>query len=398
MNSQQTEKPNRLTSLLVGSMLLLSIGITYARNNGNLPLLHLFKYSMIVVGGGLFAISLHQVRRGITEQDLILFFLLLYVLSQGLVAGGLAFTKSVVFCLMLTAWRSAEHVRISTKLTKFIIALQMLYGAQLIYTSRTPMAYMVPREGGELMITDTLTLGFSNPNETGMVLFYTISILLIATKNVLTASRWKYLVYAEVAYLYYLLIETTSRTSLLACSLTIIAILFNLENWKLRKHAGMVMALVLLHVPFCYVYMAMANMPFFAGMTFLNDKKLMSGRQHVYADFLDRWTNPTLGNLEVFQFDNAHNSGLAILVSIGLLGYIPYLIYTSTKVSELYKNLYRGKGIYPIMVLLSVFLIGYAEAAVLCRSDFFYTNLLLILCLAHNAPRVDQKASPTLLS
>ncbi len=370
------------TTAFVILIVILGAAMTYARARANISLMHVCQYLLIALGAGLLGNSfLHTPK--LKGSDFILIFLLFYTLLQGVIAGIAAVIAAGAFCQQLTAWRCSEQIHLSKKLGKIVLASEATIGLMLIYLSTTSDAHRLYINNRRVDI-DSLTLGFSNPNEAGMLLCSVIIILLIATKNFLSSPKWKLLIYTEVAYLYWLLIATECRTALLTCSLSILALLIKLEKKKLRKHTLIVLSIMMLHVPFCYLYMSMANTSSYNDIEFMG-KGLISGRQTVFAEVLNDWKNPLFGNMELFKFGNAHNGGLSIMVSIGIVGYILYCTYVGIKMKEMYHEHFRGDGIYAVLGILSFYIIAYTEATPLCSGNIFYINFLITLCLAHNA-------------
>ena len=157
----------------------------------------------------------------------------------------------------------------------------------------------------------SLTLGFTNPNLTGIYLFLIYSMLLI-----LCPERKKHIFFVLQIVLLYLIYLTKSRASLIAAGFITIL------GWMARNKMPKPLVLGICLVPFVYVFLHQWLHETGYQITFIG-KELFSGREYVYADYLRKinsFRELLLGSFERDIFANAHNAPLAVFTSIGLLG------------------------------------------------------------------------------
>ena len=108
-------------------------------------------------------------------------------------------------------------------------------------------------------------------------------------------------------------------------------------------------------VIFGVIYSYIALNPAYANVTLLG-KRLISGRERVYAEVLTMFNDPIFGDLNIFQFQNSHNSALTIIVNIGLLGYFIYSCFMAKNIITLGENGWRNPGYIMLLSFFEYFL------------------------------------------
>ncbi len=201
-----------------------------------------------------------------------------------------------------------------------------------------------------------LTLGFNNPNFTGMLLFFLFSLLFICRP-----PKFVMLSYVFELIVLYLLFKTQSRTSFLS-ALLILLLCVLIKPKPLPK--GIIMAVSI--IPFLFVkgYLELYGHLLDGGI-FLG-KELFTGRERVYARYLDHIQTPLdylIGHAQDEMFANAHNGPLAIFVSIGILGSICFFGILFYKLFTYNRAISNREAAAAILVLLACFVNSCGEAA-----------------------------------
>lgn len=320
----------------------------------------------------------------------LLFIIIIYIvfLIQLVSANRTVKISAYSFALMLTVWSVASTIELSDlskKVTAWAIILQ---GLLLIALSYSEYAYVLRNEYDSVI--DSLTLGFPNPNQTAIIIYSTISVLMIVRED-LKNKFLKLLTLAELAWLFYLLVLTDARISLLACIFVIFLQIRHKQTKRKFKFTEymkiFVFIMCILPLLFYLVYNYMYDNNILMDATFFG-KSFYSGRNTVFRWYLRYWNNLWLGNLNYFSFANAHNAALSILVNTGVVGYILHLIYTYSEISHLCKK--RNTNYISIMVILSYFVIGCAEAAIFISGSIYYVTLLTVCILANNTKELKE--------
>ncbi len=287
------------------------------------------------------------------------------------------------YIMMLTVWIVAANIRLSRFSRNFVIFITMSIGFLLISLSYSEYAYVVREDIDYIM--EALTLGFSNPNQAAIIVYSTIAVLLVQYDTIKN-TYIKWVVLAEIIWLFYLLILTDARTSILACLFVVVMKLIN--NFKLvesrvtRVNNGMLLFICVLPILFYWLYTYLYEHRILVGVEFLG-KDLFSGRNEVYNHSIDMWENKLFGNMERFSFENSHNASLTILLNTGIIGYLLYFVYTYLELVSLNKK--RIMNFLPVVVILSYFIMGCAETAILTGGNIYYVMLQTICVLANNA-------------
>ena len=116
-------------------------------------------------------------------------------------------------------------------------------------------------------------------------------------------------------------------------------------------------------------------------------KDLFSGRNTVYDNAIGKWENKLFGNMELFGFENSHNASLTILLNTGIIGYILYIAYTYLELKVL--NAQKKINFLPMVVVLSFFVMGGSETAIVTGGNIYYVMMLTVCVLANNSPETE---------
>lgn len=237
-------------------------------------------------------------------------------------------------------------------LKKFIFAVNLVISVVLIGFSFMPgIAY-----SGKL--EDSLYLGFNNPNETAVYLMANICILMLFFD---VLKRWLYKIplLCVIAYLSYLLYCTNSRTALIA---TILVIVYQLFARKWRVPKWVIFVAVLFPVIFLQVYAYLFENHYFLDAEIL-DKPFYSGREDDFIRVLDNLKGEWLfGDAGKYHFTNLHNGPLSILASVGVMGYVTYLLSIFSTLRYYYNGIKTKSQTIALIAILAIFVHSSAEA------------------------------------
>lgn len=380
MNTKISKKNVNLTFfflLLTIVQVIMNRSIAVADNT----LESLCSYIVMLLGFGIFFGSYFFIPE-INFKDFFLFLFLLYLFWIYMENSGREQLIAVLeFSLMLTVWRSSKIIMLSENAYKVLLFVEIIQGIIFILLSFSGVAYKPYVE--YTSVSEELTLGFPNPNQTGIILFSVIVILSLLVRSIYSEKRLRFLVYIEIIYLFVLLIRTDARTSILSCVVFMIFYFFNIANVLKRRHPVIVAILSIVSLPFVFIYNLLSE-KYSQENIMIFGKKLFSGRQRVYHNVLENWSNRAFGNLSDFCFQNSHNASLTILANIGIVGFIMYAIYIIAELLELYQSCYRKAAFYPFLAILCLFIMGCAETAVLTSGTVYFVNLLILVTICRN--------------
>ncbi len=225
---------------------------------------------------------------------------------------------------------------------------------------------------------DELTLGYRNPNETGMYLMLSFAIMFSgfeqAKKRLLKAGA---LILTVVLYVF--IWQTGSRTCILLASLIVLARVLNLI-WK----AGKWTRRLILVMPILVALWQLLFPEMIAQMTFL-DQGVDTGRREIYEEFLSSVTfwDSILGNFAKYPGLNMHSSIIALVAMFGVPATIVYMGYLESVMTHYFNRLRNPENFVAFAGFLAIILHGVAEAAMLVSGAVYagLGGLLFILML-----------------
>ena len=372
--------------MLICMLLISHLAMLLSLSIGIVSLERLCSYIILFVSFGIYIYS--YIRDPfVYKQDLIFIALVIYLIMLAVVYSWSYddIVSILVFLSMLTTWRGARVINCNKMIEKLLLNLFSIQGLFLIALYFTPLAYKSYQE--YVLVSSELTLGFSNPNQTGIILFFSLVILLILMSRCLISKARKIFLLTQIVALSFLLILTDARTSILSY---LLFLFFFLKKKKVKIHSLISSAIIVFPIVFVYLY-DMLSKTVLSNVVFWG-KKLFSGRQRVFEETLSMFDSKLFGNLSYFQFRNSHNALLTILVNIGVVGFILYLVFTIMSVNSLNRKCKINNNSICIIAILMMFIMGCAETAVLTGGTIYYVFMLVMLILSNNELKKQEEA------
>jgi len=377
--------PNFIFAMLQIFQLLM----LYALTNQNTSVESLCSYAIFGFGMLLFVFSVFL--KGYIEKGEVFLFAFMFYL---VVTFYIFETRQIIFpfllqyILMLTVWSSARIVKLTDTLIRFLhfcVFLQVVLLTSLYFS---PQAYAAFVDGTD--VSDLLTLGFSNPNQTGIVLCNLIGNLLILIK--FSKNKFVKTIYSiSIIILCYFLFLCDARTSIFTTFFILgYYIFFRRRNNKSRPHYVMIFLIFISSLIFLYIYLYMYNNEIWADLEIFG-KKLFSGREQIYSREFERWTNTWFGDMNRFYFRNSHNAMLTILINTGVIGLLFYIIHTFSNIKKIYDKYCLNTSNIGFIIIMSLFVNACAESSGLVSGTIYFNNMLLVCVLAEK--EFDEKGA-----
>lgn len=367
-----------LAVMLVGAVLLSHVVMLLSLSIGLVAMERTCSYAILLLSIGIYVYSYIK-NPVMSKQDIALIFIMLYLFVLAITGSWKYDDVKVVlvFLSMLTVWRGARIAICNKKIEKMLLYSFSTQALILIALYFTPLAYKSYQE--YVLVSSELTLGFSNPNQTGIIIFSTLSILLIMIRKCMVSKIQKIIFRTQIFGLSFLLILTDARTSILGY---LFFLVFYLKRKKTKINSLVSDAIICFPIIFIYLYDALSKTNL-QNVTFLG-KKLFSGRQRVYEEVLSMFSNKFFGNLSYFDFQNSHNALLTILVNIGIVGLFLYLAFTIMSFNSFNRRCNTPGGFMSMVAILALFIMGCTETAVLTGGTIYYVYMFVILLLSNN--------------
>lgn len=260
------------------------------------------------------------------------------------------------------------------------IIFPLYYGISwlFIYLSTTNVAHELESIYGTIQI-DELTLGYSNPNETGIYLFICLFVLLSGTfyyKNKII--RCVFLL--NVFFILYLIIKTKSRACILL-ALAILAMSIIIKRIRSIKFISKLMIIL----PLIWIFFVL-KFDFKATEITVLGESIETGRAELYIRPFNEMTFTSffIGDLEKFSFSNMHNAYISIFASVGIVGLASFFIFLYSKIiipCENFANFSMQEKISCVGVLLCI-IHSAVEAAVLVAGSAYAISFVTLYILA----------------
>lgn len=298
--------------------------------------------------------------------------------------------RTICFVMMFSAFDIGLTIKIDKTTSIYLFISYILQALLLIIISYSPLAYSIDLEVENRRF---LSLGFPNPNTTGVVLFSTVLVLIILYKSLFHPSSKKLfnikfiLILIVVLFLSRLLYLTNSRTSFVVCLLAVLLFFYYKCRSKKQPFPKFVMLLLLLlPIVYYFTYLYLSAKGIYSEIMIM-DKPLFSGREEVFEATNAVWTNHWFGNAAQLKYSNSHNVSLTIAANIGIIGFI---LYESYYLKRLFQYNKFGRDNLALLAICALFVHGCNEAVMFTGGSIFFVyvlNLCLLVQVDSNAMR-----------
>lgn len=374
-------------SLSIYISLLCNLGILIGNPLKIYPLVSLSTHVLIISIVG-FALLTFLQQLNVRRTDRIMFLafvvfliVVLFTFAQGMSVVLNKYVSALCFLMLPSYIVLFYRQSCSQETKKAIYRIAFVYWLVFLYLSISELSHIGYNDWG-IYQSKTLTLGFQNSNETGMMLFIPYVILLSAFADSDRVYR-KVLSGLAVLHLLYLIIETKSRTCIIL-SVFIAAVFLFRSTIKIAK-CWLTISILL---PFVTLLFQMLFSDLLDNIIILGETA-DSGRIWLWSSFIDNTSifEWLFGNVADYGGANMHNSYLSVVAAYGIVGFIPYLIFLWKSFNHYFVNLESSPINYSQRIafvgLLGVIIHGCAEAAFFVSGTVYagLVSLLFILAL-----------------
>lgn len=291
--------------------------------------------------------------------------------------------SAILFLTMLSIGFVYRKIDIS-RAKSIILLTHILIAISLVYFSGSPTAYEFTVNMGDYVgqkyIGDNLTFGFNNSNESGMYLYFVITILISLSFSL--RGKNKYLLYSLICYLIYFLVLTNCRTSLVTLVLVVLSFLLDRKKHRISKSSLCTLGIILTPFLFSLIYIYLSIRYENQDITILG-KPLFSGRESSFLNFYNIiGTSWFFGNIGHFHFANMLNAYITIFANIGLWGLIAYLYYQKSLLNKLACTQFNDMQYFAYIAILGSFINSSAESVFFVMGGRWFVFLLTLFVLS----------------
>lgn len=211
--------------------------------------------------------------------------------------------------------------RCSLNIKKSIYCINYLYWIEFLYLNHSPLKYIGYSQWGTFQY-EYLTLGYQNPNETGIMLMIPFIIMLCAFSDSKTRLK-KFIFGIPMVHLFYMILETQSRTCIL---LSIFVLLAYICHKLFRISKGWVILSLILPL---LTMILQVMFPHFFGNLMILGETADTGRINLWLAFKQtasgfEWI---FGDIGAYGGANMHNSYLSIIAAYGIIVCILFAVF-----------------------------------------------------------------------
>lgn len=336
----------------------------------------------ILVGAFIQIFSVLRMVASNSKHNLILAISIMLIALLSLYLGGFSydgFIAYLMFVSMLSSWLVFPYINLMemNSICKYSFLIQALL---LLYFSQQTFAYDYI-EDEVLNTSDSLSLGFNNPNLAGMIIFYVFVVILLyynEEKKTIT----KLLFILLLSSLFYLIYKTDCRTVLFMGLFLVISFLLTSKSRILEtilKSKFITIVTLAFPVIFGFLYVYLFQLPELRDIEILG-KPLFSGRQTMFVDFYKTLSeSPILGLCGKYKFANAHNGILTILLNTGFAGLFLYIVYVYRNIRSVSNSVLKPTDVLSLIAIIAVYVNSSNESAMLVAGNLFYVYFMCLL-------------------
>lgn len=334
----------------------------------------------LVILSSILAFTFALLKKRYLEIDKALVILLIiYVIFVAIITLDFSYRKLVsIGCfleipLFFASYNKIQKRKIEATIYYSFVVLSLYY----ILLSFTSMAYVFETQYG-IVSHAALTLGYNNPNETAMYLFY-CSVVIVAAAFWTNKKLFRVFLVCDYIFLLYLITRTHSRTCLMA-SLIFIVLVFVYKKKRIPNYLGYITVIF----PFVFIILTLLFENRLSNLEFFWGKAFETGRYDIYMRAFENQSviKFLIGDFE-FLFQNLHNGYVSIFATIGAIGLALFITIFNYKLKEVHNKIsnYKNHNIF-LIGLLCVLLISATEAASICAGSAFAASVISIYLLA----------------
>lgn len=223
------------------------------------------------------------------------------------------------------------------------------------------------------------TMGMGNPNATSINVMFCV-VLLVLEITWQSNRTQKGFCIGLLGALAGTLIQLQSRTVIVCCGLILLAGIF--KQIRLRKGIVAVVVLFPLVMAFIQIWLGTIN----TNIQFIG-KAITTGRDKMFTELLRTIENTPsdfiLGKVLTYRLENSHNAPLALILNIGILGYILFVIMWNFEFQDILSTKHMTRLQYiACLALLAYMIHSSSEASPMLGVIPYATQIVLLSRLA----------------
>lgn len=264
-----------------------------------------------------------------------------------------------------------NFIDLDANFKKFILRINIFIAILFCILSVSPYAYTHEK------LTESLNLGYSNPNATAIYIFLTIAVI-FSFFNYVKLKKIKIFMLFLLGYLIYLVYLTESRTCMIVSILLVIYFIWPFKFSITRK--WIIVGLVI-PIFFLFGYTYLYNNGYFIDLQIMG-KSFYSGREVYYIGVLNDIKNSLFfGDFGFYHLTNTHNGPLSVLSSLGIVGLILLYIFIYKSFTQLLINQSKITKIALVSIII-LFAQSSSEAAILVGGANFTVPMATLFLIA----------------
>lgn len=287
--------------------------------------------------------------------------------------SGISISNIVTFLcffeipLFFYAYKELDSIRVKKTIYLVYFALSIFY----IALSFSGNAHILSTKGVNYIVS-SLTLGFSNPNETAIYLFVCFSVLLSMFFDV-KKTLFKLVLLVDLIYIASMICRTESRTMLVSL-IAMIVLTFLFRN----KRMPSLVVIFSFIVPVLFIFVLQSY-----GDLILLGERIETGRLDIFSRVTEKMTITKffIGDYN-FKFDNLHNLYVSVFGTIGIIGVTTFVLFLMKKTEYALKNATSKVNRIAVIGFVILIISSSTEAAVFVAGSAYAASVVTLYVLS----------------
>lgn len=317
------------------------------------------------------------------NSSLILLFILALSVFSIVVSMDFTYSSLVAlfcFCEIPIFWETSIYPA-KDNFKKHIYITYLILSVYYVFLSFSSVSHKYIGPYGETR-HDALTLGYNNPNQTGMYLLVCFFVLLSATAffNKIIVKR----IFLISAILQMFLVwKTESRACIIIAIVYLVYYCFFSKRSRIFLSDSFVRVIVFIPIIIFLLITLFHNT--FEGLTVL-DERFDTGRFTIYVNVLRNYNilNFFFGDFSKYAFSNLHNAYLSVMATIGFPAMVLFILFLYTKVTGTLKEVTQRYQRLTYVGLLALVIHMAFEAAFFTAGSVYAVSVLTLIWLSSN--------------
>ncbi len=284
-------------------------------------------------------------------------------------------------------WGASTH-EVNRAFKKHMYIVFLILSVYYIYLSFSSVSHKYIGPYGEV-IHDALTLGYNNPNQTGMYLLVCFFVLLSATAF-FEKKLIKQIFFIVAILELFVIWGTKSRTCIILAMIYLLYYLFFSKNTRIFLSSSFVQIIVF--IPIIMFLFLMFFQQVYENFIVMGEA-FDTGRFSIYTRVFRNYSiiDFLFGDFSRYRFDNLHNGYLSIMATVGVPSMVLFISLLYQKTTALLNYISQRHQRLAYIGLLFLIMHMAFEAAFFTAGSVYAVSVLILVWLSNETQESEDK-------